>query len=48
MGISETIEEFRRSMVVKGSRLPNTTDKYDQIMRRFISFSGDRAIHELQ
>lgn len=46
--ISETLEEFSRSMVVKGSRVPKTTAKYDQIMRRFIGFAGDQGIHELQ
>ena len=48
MMISETLEGFVRSMVVKGSRLPKTTSKYEQIMRRFIDISGDRAVHELK
>ena len=48
MMISETLEGFARSMVVKGSRLPKTTSKYEQIMRRFIDICGDKAIHELK
>jgi integrase/recombinase XerD len=48
MKMSETLEEFRRSMVVKGSRLKHTTEKYDQIMRRFIAFTGDLVIGELR
>jgi site-specific recombinase XerD len=46
--ISETLERFSRSMVVKGSRLPKTTAKYEQIMRRFIGFAGDKGISELE
>jgi integrase/recombinase XerD len=48
MKLSETLEEFRCSMVVKGSRLQHTTEKYDQIVRRFIAFTGDRVIGELR
>lgn len=46
--ISETLERFSRSMVVTGSRLPKTTAKYEQIMRRFIGFAGDKVIGELK
>ena len=48
MRLSETLESFARSMVVKCSRLPKTTSKYEQIMRQFIVFSADKAIHELK
>lgn len=48
MRISETLDGFSRSMVVKGSMLPRTTDKYEQIMRRFVGFAGDKVINELE
>ena len=48
MRLSETLDDFKRSMVVSGSRLPNTTEKYERIMRQFINVVGDKEIHELR
>ena len=48
MRLSETLDDFKRSMVVSGSRLPNTTEKYERIMRQFINAIGDKEIHELR